>query len=442
MSLQRKKSSQNPTPEDLETGQRPSAPNRGFLLIKKCRIFIQNNSMLFYKRNMMPTPCGWMVIILGAMIILRWLYGMGTETPQMDTDVRVANAPHLPQVPQVDDRDLNPKLAKVEEFNRQDRYIQLLKERAKKNPLQIPDFDPNTMGEKKVIESHQVRPQPKVFPVPLVNEPELGSCSEKPLIILIVRSLPGGTGERQAIRSSWGNQENSVATYKGLKWKTIFVLGKSETQFDNLVTEEADKFHDILRGDFPDSEFEDTRKFMMATTWLINNAGSCLPKYILKTQDNIYHNMHSIIGWLEAKFGNKTEDLYLGKLLRGDQPIRIESDPRYVSKGDFPNDVFPTLIEGPVYLFSIDVFMKMAKVIEDHWVTPIPMEDAYVGILADYLKVPPRHNDHFQMIGKTTNICHHLKMFFIFGIYPSEHETILRKMKAAEHDPECQGVEL
>ena len=70
-------------------------------------------------------------------------------------------------------------------------------------------------------------------------------------------------------------------------------------------------------------------------------------------------------------------------------------------------------------------------------VVPLPLEDAYVGVLVNKAGFEPQDNDHFVMLRRPSNICHHLKMFFIFDIMPYEHLEIFKSMKQARTRPEC-----
>ena len=65
--------------------------------------------------------------------------------------------------------------------------------------------------------------------------------------------------------------------------------------------------------------------------------------------------MHAMMPWLEERFGGET-GLYTGKLMRKDRPIRDDDDPMRVPEGDYAGEFYPDLIQGPVYLFSIDTF--------------------------------------------------------------------------------------
>ncbi len=194
---------------------------------------------------------------------------------------------------------------------------------------------------------------------------------------------------------------------------------------------------DILQGGFKDTPFESTRKFEMALTWVNQNMNNCRPKFILKTQENIFHNMHAIIPWLMDRYAGE-KGVYIGKILRKDRPIRDHDDPMRVDVSDYNGEFYPDMIQGPVYMFSQDVFTNLYNYMTS--VTPIAPEDAYIGLLAAKGRAYPKHNDHFLLLKRPSNMCHHLKMFFVYDIMPIEHIEIFKGLGRARDSNECLGA--
>ena len=223
----------------------------------------------------------------------------------------------------------------------------------------------------------------------------------------------------------------------------MFVVGKSGTLFDETVLRESREYGHILQGDFPDTPHEDTRKFMLAADWLARSADAgCPQRFVARTADNIYHNMVAISGWLYAKHhlavAAREEDLYTGLLLRGDRPIRNAADPLFVPLDDYPKETFPDFVRSPVYVFAHRTLVSMSRAMAT--VTPIAMEDAYVGLLAARVGVSPLNNDHFQMIVKTKDVCHWLRMFFVYGVRPSEQLAIFLQIRKARKSRQCRNA--
>ena len=284
------------------------------------------------------------------------------------------------------------------------------------------------------------KPQPKIFPVNILQIPQFECIENKAKLMIFVYTRPENTEQRNFIRKAWGRQINSMLPQDVQLWKTFFVMGRSYTDADQAVAQENMVEKDILMGDFLDTPFEDTRKFMMTMRWFTLNSKQCQPKFVMRTQDNVFQNMRAIMGWVEGRFENRpviTSNLYLGKILRMDRPIRDLNHALYVPVNDYNRDMFPEFIQSPVYFLTYQTFVRMSLVMSE--LIPIAMEDAYVGLLAEKVGLKPTHNDHFHMMSKTIDLCHHLKMFFIFNVQPEEHEVIFQQLKESIQKPECQS---
>ena len=287
------------------------------------------------------------------------------------------------------------------------------------------------------------RPSPKDFPVPYLNEPACGT--EEYSVIVLVEDRPDNTGARLAIRSTWGIQDEvKFPKIRAQSWRTIFIMGSlrgnNADYFNGAVNAENKKFGDILQGDFEDNAHESTRKFMMALKWLNENQSLCKTKFVLKTRDDIYLNMYSITEWLSKRWGPDDKMLYVGRLLKNDVPIRNPIDPLYVSVQDYSKDFFPNFIEGPVFLFDWSAFERLHTTMKS--VTPIAMDDAYVGILAEKAMITPQHNDHFQLIKTPESVCARLKIFFINKMLPKDHIDVFTTIKSARVKNLCPNAKI
>ncbi|CAD5114400.1 unnamed protein product [Dimorphilus gyrociliatus] len=361
-------------------------------------------AIIFNKRSKTPSLYGWIILLIFFLLFLTW---RRSENRGKKDEASI---------------EINPKFFPLRNVHQD--QIPFLHLEEKINPRYGPA-------------------NPKQFPVNLIHQPKMNCQKMAQFVIILVFSPPEHTGHRKAIRSSWG-QALHFRQVKGLtkvNWKVIFVMGMSNNRFERDVAQESKSYSDILQAEFNDSPYEGTRKLMTAFNYLSDNLKeACSTKFILKLDDNIFLNMPSIIPWLYNKWGDKPKNLYVGKRLRKDRPIRLSSHPKYVSKEDFEPNIFPDMIEEPVFLLSTDTLLKL--VLASKRVVPIRPDDAYLGLLAKEAKIKPIHNDHFQMIRNIEGACHHLKMFFIFNIFPSQHLSIFRKLKSVRQSKECQDAEL
>lgn len=228
-----------------------------------------------------------------------------------------------------------------------------------------------------------------------------------------------------------------------LRWKTLFILGRSSNaQWEAEVTREEKEFGDILQGDFVDSEYEGTRKFLLGMTWLAKQikTTNCQPRFVMKTEEHIYHNMNSIMSWLQAKFSDDNEnidvsEIYMGKKLTKDLPIREAANPLYVSWQVYERTYFPDMIQGPQFLFSFEAYSRLAE--QRPFIARIAMEEGYIALLAERAKIQPIHNDRFVLLKQPSNVCHTLRMMFLSDVKPSEHKKIWKDTKEALTNGKC-----
>ena len=287
---------------------------------------------------------------------------------------------------------------------------------------------------------HIPKPDPKSYNVRLLHEPlddDAEGCGQRgrPLVLILVATESMNAEQRTGIRSTWYSPQN----YERFKdkphlWRVLFVMGRTYDSYDKRVAMEAADNGDLIQGDFTDSPYESTRKFLIATKYIASTYEHCKPKFVLKTEDNIFVNMVSVIGWLTAKYQTASK-LYVGNLLHRDQPIRDWTHPLYVAPADYGKKFFPDMLKGPVYLFSYDVVARMTTLYRVK--TPLAMEDGYIGVLMELMAVKPRHNEHFWLIGKLGSACNYLRMFFVQNVKPLDHIRLMQSNKEARKSGAC-----
>ncbi|XP_014786875.1 beta-1,3-galactosyltransferase 1 [Octopus bimaculoides] len=270
--------------------------------------------------------------------------------------------------------------------------------------------------------------QMKNNPIFMIREPDMSWCQKfRARILILIFSRPENIYERQIIRKTW---------LKDLpkEMYVIFVIGKSEFDKDTLESEE--EFQDILQGEFKDHKRSETTKFMMTLFWFSHLQNYCkVPKLVLKTVDNIYINVAAFHEWLRTKY-TTTKNVYLGRVVKNDQPNRDRANPRYVPKIAFHHYIFPDYLNGPQYLFSADVIQRMSYV--SKLVFPIAVEDAYIGLLSDRLQIKPIQDENFHLLMKTTNVCINAKLLFIFCKSAKEMNKLHRQIINSKKSFECQ----
>ena len=231
---------------------------------------------------------------------------------------------------------------------------------------------------------------------------------------------------REAIRRTWASRSLPVSG----TWSVIFVIGSLTPEDDqtNVVRRSDVNRTDVLRGDFADSPHEGTRKFMLAMDWIVSElAPACNIKYVVYTKQRLFINVPLLMKLIQKDYPDPELLIYAGKLLRKDVPVRDVNDLNYVPPEDYDRDFFPDIISRPVYLFSMTAYRKLFDA--KRHVTPIAMEDAYVGLLAEQAEIPPIHDGHFEMMKMSANNekCNFIHRYFVYDTNSKDMRRIYTK---------------
>ncbi|XP_022705530.1 beta-1,3-galactosyltransferase 5-like isoform X3 [Varroa jacobsoni] len=206
----------------------------------------------------------------------------------------------------------------------------------------------------------------------------IGSC-ENLRFLFVVASAVENINQREAVRSTWASE---VRTISG-RGKTVFLLGSGKnSSFQEKIKLESRKYGDILQYAFDDTYRNATIKSIMMLRW----AANCRPTYLVKADDDMMINVLQLrknidtLGSMGIPFAAG-----LGHFEKG--PIRDKSSKWYVSKEEYPDDVFPNYLGGSLYVITGNVIGQMFK--EVFRTALISMEDVFVtGFLATKLSLP------------------------------------------------------
>ncbi|CAH2219128.1 beta-1,3-galactosyltransferase 5 [Pelobates cultripes] len=190
-----------------------------------------------------------------------------------------------------------------------------------------------------------------------------------------------------AIRQSWGKPR----TIRKQNVVAFFLLGSTVTlQHEdqaNLV-DEHNKYNDIIQKDFIDVYFNLTLKTLMGLEWIQYFCPETT--FVMKTDTDMFVNTIYLVDLLLQK--KVTANFFTGFLKLNDSPIRNPKSKWYISKLEYPYDKYPPFCSGTGYVFSADVALKIMNVTSS--VPFFKLEDVYVGLCLDKLKIPPQelHN--------------------------------------------------
>ncbi|EDO31852.1 predicted protein, partial [Nematostella vectensis] len=136
----------------------------------------------------------------------------------------------------------------------------------------------------------------------------------------------------------------------------VFTLGKTQNKtLNELVIKEANTYNDILIGDFEDIYFNLLIKTFMSHVWAAEQRCS----YILKTDDDVYVKVPSLIAWL-VRTRRRTR-FYGGHVYTGYIVGRVKGHKWSISKRYYEQHIFPPFCAGAFHVVSADVVALMVN---------------------------------------------------------------------------------
>lgn len=262
------------------------------------------------------------------------------------------------------------------------------------------------------------------FPSLFASFPPAPRCEPGQLLLILVTSAPGNSEPRQVIRSTWAAREGPAPP----QWQAVFLVGQTaDAGAAREIQREQQAFGDLLVGNYLDAYRNLTLKVMHGLKWA---AERCRPRYVLKTDDDCFVNT----AWLPAflqEHNRVRAGLYAGSLFSREkrQVIREPSSKWYVSRQDYRPEEYPPYASGIGYLLSLDAAQRLLGAAER--VRPIPVEDAYVGILAEEAGIRVQASARFAKHNVHWQVCNYRYLLVIHHLSPREQAAAKRSMLQA-----------
>ena len=221
----------------------------------------------------------------------------------------------------------------------------------------------------------------------LINPGDRICGNEKGSHVFIASFNPSGINyfnRRQVMRSTWANQ--SIKEHKLLK--NVFLVGRSiNDSINDELFAESETYGDIIQLDFIDSYERLVEKTIFGIKWMSEYCGNA--KLIMKVDDDMVVNTKELIDYflsLTKQNLSALKNKIFGKCKHAYKyPIRDVKDKHYVSRDDYAFDLWPNYCLGPAYILTNDTLNRLYKLSKE--IKHIPMEDVYVGMLAEKLKI-------------------------------------------------------
>jgi len=195
-------------------------------------------------------------------------------------------------------------------------------------------------------------------------------------LVVVVNSAATGENHRllrTTIRNTWGRSDST--TQHQFKWRLYFALGKSTHANEHSVNlNEAASNNDVIIGNFTDVYENVVTKTYMSHFWAVRRFTSC--KYILKTDDDVYVRIGSLVQWLSHSLSPRP--FYGGYVSPFLTVPRDHNSKWFVTREQYSDKNWPPFCHGAFHVISSDIvpdilnFTKLKR--------PIINDDAFIGV--------------------------------------------------------------
>lgn len=206
-------------------------------------------------------------------------------------------------------------------------------------------------------------------------------------LVLAVMSNTPHFDRREAIRASWSNKTKTISK----NWCLFFVTGGVDNinVMRNLYVESQLKRDILIVDSFEDYDNNLPKKDMAAFTWAYSHLKF---KHLLKCDDDLFIDIDALIALIDTKRSKKL--LYMGNYWQSGANVSRKGK-FAVSKEDYPNFAYPPYCSGGAYVLSKSLIGRIVPLFD--WVSPLRIEDAYIGGMVKEAGGQGVHSNGFVM---------------------------------------------
>ncbi|XP_067663076.1 beta-1,3-galactosyltransferase 5-like [Haliotis asinina] len=150
---------------------------------------------------------------------------------------------------------------------------------------------------------------------------------------------------RHAIRYTWGS---SVHRSRSRNVCLVFLVGLCHSSMQEMLETEHKKYGDVVQINTDDSYQNLVWKSVALLKWTTEFCTSF--SFLLKIDDDVFVNLAQLFRTLDMF---ETEPKFImGQINRGTKPKRRPKSKYFVSRNDYPDDVYPPYVAGAAYVIS------------------------------------------------------------------------------------------
>ena len=243
-------------------------------------------------------------------------------------------------------------------------------------------------------------------------------------ILSVVKSKVTNFAIREAIRKTWGKIARNGP------YRMVFTVGYTKNiRTRRQVEVEYAKYGDVIQENFIDSYYNNSLKTIMSIRWIATYCSKA--DFVLLVDDDVMVNFRNLINHVSAIPRAVADTLYSGNLKTKDGPIRLSSMKWHIPKDEFPYECYPDYISGGAILTSGQVMRKMHLLLP--YVKRFKLDDIYLSILAQKLRVYPTHNSKISMRRLKISVLREIICSHGFSKYHTYIDTYSNMMTNTSH---------
>lgn len=193
-------------------------------------------------------------------------------------------------------------------------------------------------------------------------------CNEEIFLLILIHSAANHFHHRNLIRNTWGRPDVKLP-----KVKVAFLLAIS-AELQNDIEEENNLYHDIIQGNFIDSYHNLTYKHVMGLKWASEHCANKV-KYLMKMDDDIFMDIYQFMEYINTHFTVSKLRKNITCFLQSGMPVvRDPVSKWYVSKTEYPSNIFENYCSGWAYLTTTEAahhLVKAVKQLNYFWVDDV-----------------------------------------------------------------------
>ena len=210
------------------------------------------------------------------------------------------------------------------------------------------------------------------------------SCAQHYDLLILVSSAPANLERRNNIRNTWAFERVLKP-----RWTTAFLVAQTQIEaLSNSLLKEDEDYGDLVRANYYDHYWNQTRKIQMGFEWAIRY---CNFSFLLKTDDDVFVNIPGVLSFLREL--STPKELYVGNHYTN--PLVYRGGKWKVTMEEYNKPHYPDFCPGFGYILSYDV---VDTFVDAFSVVPyFRLDDVYVGMLANKTSIKIIHNEGFEV---------------------------------------------